>query len=121
MMRFQEKLREFFVPFVVEEQIVGYVHKKLVQMNGYVERDGKKYLWLAKRSIVKPTFPRKLDEMVAGGQVSSIVFVFMHDQLEKQSLLKIVIISTSLRTTLVGNCIQWTMCIYMYILIHFCF
>ncbi|XP_073289434.1 nudix hydrolase 20, chloroplastic-like isoform X4 [Primulina huaijiensis] len=28
MMRFQEKLREFFVPFVVEEQIVGYVHKK---------------------------------------------------------------------------------------------
>lgn len=38
-------------------------------MNGYVERNGEKYLWVAKRSKVKPTFPGKLDHIVAGGQV----------------------------------------------------
>lgn len=43
-----------------------------VHMNGYVERDGEKYLWVAKRSKVKPTFPGKLDHMVAGGQPHGI-------------------------------------------------
>ncbi|KAK4479173.1 hypothetical protein RD792_014684 [Penstemon davidsonii] len=38
-----------------------------VHMNGYVERDGEKYLWIAKRSKVKPTYPGKLDHLVAGG------------------------------------------------------
>ncbi|KAG8367397.1 hypothetical protein BUALT_Bualt16G0067700 [Buddleja alternifolia] len=38
-----------------------------VHMNGYVERDGEKYLWIAKRSKVKSTYPGKLDHLVAGG------------------------------------------------------
>ncbi|KAL5982777.1 Nudix hydrolase 20, chloroplastic [Asimina triloba] len=38
-----------------------------VHMNGYVNRSGKKYLWIAKRSDLKPTFPGLLDHVVAGG------------------------------------------------------
>ncbi|CAA3014052.1 nudix hydrolase 20, chloroplastic-like isoform X1 [Olea europaea subsp. europaea] len=38
-----------------------------VHMNGYVERDGQKYLWIGKRSEVKPTYPGMLDHLVAGG------------------------------------------------------
>ncbi|XVF88488.1 hypothetical protein PTKIN_Ptkin19aG0055300 [Pterospermum kingtungense] len=38
-----------------------------VHMNGYVEKDGKKFLWIGKRSPVKPTFPGMLDHLVAGG------------------------------------------------------
>lgn len=38
-----------------------------VHMNGYVEKDGQKYLWLGKRSEVKPTYPGMLDHLVAGG------------------------------------------------------
>jgi len=39
-------------------------------MNGYVEKEGKKLLWLGKRSQAKPTFPGMLDHLVAGGLVS---------------------------------------------------
>ncbi|KAG7021837.1 Nudix hydrolase 20, chloroplastic, partial [Cucurbita argyrosperma subsp. argyrosperma] len=74
-----------FLPFVIDDQIVGHVHhgfayhlKKYanvftfprddsVRMNGYVEKDGKKFLWIAKRSQMKQTFPGMLDELVAGG------------------------------------------------------
>ncbi|PIA51737.1 hypothetical protein AQUCO_01100541v1 [Aquilegia coerulea] len=38
-----------------------------VLMNGYVERDGEKHLWISKRSDVKPTYPGMLDLLVAGG------------------------------------------------------
>lgn len=38
-----------------------------VQMNGYVEREGQKFLWLGKRSQAKSTFPGMLDHLVAGG------------------------------------------------------
>ncbi|KAJ8769813.1 hypothetical protein K2173_007673 [Erythroxylum novogranatense] len=38
-----------------------------VHMNGFIERDGKKFLWLGKRSQVKPTYPGRLDHLVAGG------------------------------------------------------
>lgn len=38
-------------------------------MNGYVEIDGEKFLWVAKRSENKPTFPGMLDHLVAGGLV----------------------------------------------------
>ncbi|XP_078153985.1 nudix hydrolase 20, chloroplastic-like [Carex rostrata] len=38
-----------------------------VHMNGYVEIDGEKFLWVAKRSEDKPTFPGMLDHIVAGG------------------------------------------------------
>nr|XP_029118693.1 nudix hydrolase 20, chloroplastic isoform X4 [Elaeis guineensis] len=125
--RGSEKQSEF-VPFLVEDQIVGYIHKGLhsslkkpddrtravghvikcigklipgirnelypvtssfgmpiffsleraaapyfgikaygVHMNGYVERDGQQFLWLGKRSNMKPTFPGMLDHLVAGG------------------------------------------------------
>ncbi|KAL9443485.1 hypothetical protein AB3S75_016780 [Citrus x aurantiifolia] len=38
-----------------------------VHMNGYVEKDGQKFLWIGKRSQVKPTYPGMLDHLVAGG------------------------------------------------------
>ncbi|OEL21826.1 Nudix hydrolase 20, chloroplastic [Dichanthelium oligosanthes] len=38
-----------------------------VHMNGYVEKDGQKFLWIAKRSDVKQTYPGMLDHLVAGG------------------------------------------------------
>ncbi|KAK9947744.1 hypothetical protein M0R45_003353 [Rubus argutus] len=38
-----------------------------VQMNGYVEKDGKKFLWVGKRSQRKSTYPGMLDHLVAGG------------------------------------------------------
>ncbi|KAK3129861.1 hypothetical protein QOZ80_6BG0485740 [Eleusine coracana subsp. coracana] len=38
-----------------------------VHMNGYVEKDGQKFLWIGKRSDVKQTFPGMLDHLVAGG------------------------------------------------------
>lgn len=38
-------------------------------MNGYVEKDGKKFLWIAKRSQQKSTYPGMLDHLVSGGLV----------------------------------------------------
>ncbi|KAK9715300.1 hypothetical protein RND81_06G155800 [Saponaria officinalis] len=38
-----------------------------VHMNGYVEREDQKFLWLGKRSQAKPTYPGMLDHLVAGG------------------------------------------------------
>lgn len=38
-------------------------------MNGYVEKDGKKFLWIGKRSQQKATYPGMLDHLVAGGLV----------------------------------------------------
>lgn len=40
-----------------------------VHMNGYVERDGQKFLWIGKRSLTKSTYPGMLDHLVAGGLV----------------------------------------------------
>ncbi|KAL2321231.1 hypothetical protein Fmac_030200 [Flemingia macrophylla] len=38
-----------------------------VHMNGYVEVDGEKHLWVGKRSETKQTYPGMLDHLVAGG------------------------------------------------------
>lgn len=38
-------------------------------MNGYLEKDGKEFLWLGKRSEQKTTYPGMLDHLVAGGLV----------------------------------------------------
>ncbi|KAK9055069.1 hypothetical protein SSX86_026149 [Deinandra increscens subsp. villosa] len=38
-----------------------------IHMNGYVEKDGKKYLWIGKRSETKATYAGMLDHLVAGG------------------------------------------------------
>ncbi|KAL3632949.1 Nudix hydrolase 20, chloroplastic [Castilleja foliolosa] len=55
--------------FLLERAAAPYFGIKAygVHMNGYVERDNIKYLWIAKRSKVKPTYPGKLDHLVAGG------------------------------------------------------
>ncbi|XP_038878620.1 nudix hydrolase 20, chloroplastic-like [Benincasa hispida] len=55
--------------FSLERAAAPYFGIKVygVQMNGYVEKDGKKFLWIAKRSQMKQTFPGMLDELVAGG------------------------------------------------------
>lgn len=40
-----------------------------VHMNGFVkDSNGKEFLWVARRSPAKPTFPGMLDHLVAGGQ-----------------------------------------------------
>ncbi|XP_065851045.1 nudix hydrolase 20, chloroplastic-like [Euphorbia lathyris] len=38
-----------------------------VHMNGFVERDEEKFLWIGKRSALKPTYPGMLDHLAAGG------------------------------------------------------
>ncbi|XP_020584477.1 nudix hydrolase 20, chloroplastic-like [Phalaenopsis equestris] len=38
-----------------------------VHMNGYVVKSGQKFLWVGKRSDLKPTYPGMLDHLVAGG------------------------------------------------------
>ncbi len=38
-----------------------------VHINGYVKRPDGIYMWIAKRSLNKPTAPGKLDQIVAGG------------------------------------------------------
>lgn len=38
-------------------------------MNDYVVKDSQEYLWIAKRSQLKPTFQGMLDDLVAGGLV----------------------------------------------------
>ncbi|CAI0543161.1 unnamed protein product [Linum tenue] len=38
-----------------------------IHMNGFVESGDEKLLWVAKRSLVKPTYPGMLDHLVAGG------------------------------------------------------
>ncbi|PNX92594.1 nudix hydrolase chloroplastic-like [Trifolium pratense] len=38
-----------------------------IHMSGYVELDGEKHLWIAKRSHSKSTYPGLLDHLVAGG------------------------------------------------------
>ncbi|KAF5748616.1 nudix hydrolase 20 chloroplastic-like [Tripterygium wilfordii] len=38
-----------------------------IHLNGFEERDGQQFLWTAKRSRVKPTYPGMLDHLVAGG------------------------------------------------------
>jgi len=39
-----------------------------VHMNGFVRDDDRIRMWIGRRSLDKPTFPGKLDNMVAGGQ-----------------------------------------------------
>ncbi|CAI9100282.1 OLC1v1037246C1 [Oldenlandia corymbosa var. corymbosa] len=55
--------------FSVERAAAPYFGTKAygVHMNGYVEKDGQKYLWVGKRSESKQTYPGMLDHLVAGG------------------------------------------------------
>lgn len=47
-----------------------------VHMNGYVEKESQKFLWIAKRSDTKQTFPGMLDHLVAGGLVFISITLF---------------------------------------------
>ncbi|WCJ29742.1 hypothetical protein M5689_011357 [Euphorbia peplus] len=57
------------VYFSLERAAAPYFGTKAygVHMNGFVERDGEKYLWIGKRSATKPTYPGMLDHLAAGG------------------------------------------------------
>ena len=44
-------------------------------MNGYVEKDDEKFLWIGKRSDVKQTYPGMLDHLVAGGLVCIFILL----------------------------------------------
>lgn len=54
-------------------------------MNGFVEKDGQKYLWIGKRDESKSTYPGMLDHLVAGGLVFTnlniIFFLWVWSQL----------------------------------------
>lgn len=52
-----------------------------VHLNGYVRDGDQLKLWVAKRSLSKPTGPGKLDQVVAGGQP---VGMGLHDNLIKE-------------------------------------
>ena len=43
------------------------INKYGVHLNAYVLKDGRYHLWVAKRAMDKPTWPGKLDHLVAGG------------------------------------------------------
>ena len=52
-----------------------------VHMNGWLNKDGRTHMWIARRSLTKPTGPGKLDQMVGGGQP---VGVSLRDNLIKE-------------------------------------
>ncbi|MCO5606018.1 hypothetical protein L7F22_060205 [Adiantum nelumboides] len=57
--------------FSLERAAVPYFGTKAygVHINGFsVDKMGRKYLWVARRSMTKQTFPGMLDHVVAGGQ-----------------------------------------------------
>ncbi|KAM7275020.1 hypothetical protein ACFE04_016886 [Oxalis oulophora] len=55
--------------FSLERTAAPYFGIKVygIHMNGYVERNGQKFLWVGKRSQEKQTYPGMLDHLVAGG------------------------------------------------------
>ncbi|GAU41531.1 hypothetical protein TSUD_140620 [Trifolium subterraneum] len=55
--------------FSLERAAAPYFGIKVygIHMNGYVELDGEKHLWIGKRSHSKSTYPGMLDHLVAGG------------------------------------------------------
>ncbi|XP_062010618.1 nudix hydrolase 20, chloroplastic-like [Rosa rugosa] len=55
--------------FSLERAAAPYFGIKVygVHMCGYVEKDGKEFLWIGKRSQQKQTYPGMLDHLVAGG------------------------------------------------------
>ena len=48
------------------------IQKYGVHVNGYTIKDEQYYLWVAKRAMDKPTWPGKLDHLVAGGHASTM-------------------------------------------------
>jgi isopentenyldiphosphate isomerase len=48
------------------------IQKYGVHVNGYTIKNNRYYLWIAKRALDKPTWPGKLDHLVAGGHASGM-------------------------------------------------
>lgn len=64
-------LLEVHLFFSLERAAVPYFGTKAygVHVNGFVvDSNGRKYLWVARRSMTKQTYPGMLDHLVAGGQ-----------------------------------------------------
>lgn len=57
------------------------ISKYGVHLNAYVLKEGKYYLWVARRSRNKPTWPGKLDHLVAGGHTCNMS---IHETLIKE-------------------------------------
>ena len=58
--------KSFFTIERAASSLLG-IKKYGVHLNAWVEQQGEVYLWVARRSKDKPTFPGKLDHLVAGG------------------------------------------------------
>ncbi len=56
--------------FVVDRAAVPFFGLRAwgVHLNGYTWRDGALHMWVGRRAKDKPTYPGRLDNMVAGGQ-----------------------------------------------------
>ncbi len=56
--------------FVVDRAAVPFLGLRAwgVHLNGYVRRNGALHMWIGRRAKDKPTYPGRLDNMVAGGQ-----------------------------------------------------
>ena len=52
-----------------------------VHLNGWLNKACETFMWIARRSLSKPTGPGKLDQMVGGGQPSGMS---LHDNLVKE-------------------------------------
>ncbi len=53
-----------------------------VHLNGWLTKGGKTHMWIARRSLKKPTGPGKLDQMVGGGQPAGLT---LRDNLIKEA------------------------------------
>lgn len=58
-------------------------------MNGYVEKGGKKFLWIGKRSQTKSTYPGMLDHLVAGGLVCNNLSIYFQALINDESCIKL--------------------------------
>jgi len=58
--------RPFFTIERAAASLLG-INKYGVHLNAWVEKQGMIYIWVARRAKDKPTFPGKLDHLVAGG------------------------------------------------------
>lgn len=50
-------------------------------MNGYLEKDEQKFLWIGKRSEQKSTYPGMLDQLAAGGLVCNTLRLLVSHRL----------------------------------------
>lgn len=60
--------------FTMDRVITNFfgVRRFGVHLNGYVLKDGQYYIWVAERAKDKPTWPGKLDHIVAGGHSAGL-------------------------------------------------